>query len=118
MGAAAYRLAGSAREFRCGGGEGKGGGGCTYLPARMVPRRLALVCDNMDMGLVALCPSLPAVTPPPHFPTSPCLSSCPLCSCPSDAEENAALYNMACAYAQMGRKAGALTCIEAILGEG
>ena len=33
----------------------------------------------------------------------------------SDAEENAALYNMACAYSKMGTKAGALTCIEAIL---
>ncbi|GAX77437.1 hypothetical protein CEUSTIGMA_g4882.t1 [Chlamydomonas eustigma] len=36
-------------------------------------------------------------------------------SCPSDAEENAALYNMACAYCKMGRKSSALTCIEAIL---
>ena len=54
------------------------------------------------------CLSSPLTSPAPA----------PLCSCPSDAEENAALYNMACAYAQMGRKAGALTCIEAILGEG
>ena len=57
-----------------------------------------------------------ALTPPPSLPHASPLA--PLCSCPSDAEENAALYNMACAYAQMGRKAGALTCIEAILGEG
>lgn len=39
-------------------------------------------------------------------------------SCPSDAEESAALYNMACAYAQQGQGASALTCIEAILENG
>ena len=36
-------------------------------------------------------------------------------SCPSDAEEAAALYNMACCYAQMRQADAALTCIEAIL---
>ncbi|KAF5831177.1 hypothetical protein DUNSADRAFT_13480 [Dunaliella salina] len=36
-------------------------------------------------------------------------------SCPSDAEENAALFNMACAYVQLGQKASALTCLEAVL---
>jgi len=36
-------------------------------------------------------------------------------SCPSEAEENAALYNMACCYAQMSQKASCLTCLEAVL---
>lgn len=39
-------------------------------------------------------------------------------ACPSDAEEHAALYNMACCYAQMGQKAAALTCLESILESG
>lgn len=39
-------------------------------------------------------------------------------ACPSDAEEHAALYNMACCYAQLGQKAAALTCIESILETG
>lgn len=39
-------------------------------------------------------------------------------SCPSDAEEHAALYNMACCYAQLGQKAAALTCLESILETG
>jgi hypothetical protein len=39
-------------------------------------------------------------------------------ACPSDAEEHAALYNMACCYAQMGQKAAALTCLESILDSG
>jgi hypothetical protein len=38
--------------------------------------------------------------------------------CPSDAEENAALYNMACAYCQMGQGEAALTCVEAVLENG
>lgn len=38
--------------------------------------------------------------------------------CPSDAEENAALYNMACCYAQMGQADAALTCLEAVLENG
>lgn len=38
--------------------------------------------------------------------------------CPSDAEENAALYNMACCYAQMGQTEAALTCLEAVLENG
>uniref|UniRef100_A0A383WE94 Uncharacterized protein n=1 Tax=Tetradesmus obliquus TaxID=3088 RepID=A0A383WE94_TETOB len=39
-------------------------------------------------------------------------------ACPSDAEEHAALYNMACCYAQLGQEAAALTCIESILETG
>jgi hypothetical protein len=39
-------------------------------------------------------------------------------ACPSDAEEHAALYNMACCYAQLGQKAAALTCLESILETG
>ncbi|KAG1681383.1 hypothetical protein FOA52_007431 [Chlamydomonas sp. UWO 241] len=39
-------------------------------------------------------------------------------SCPSDAEENAALYNMACAYAAMGRKEAAIACLEGVLDNG
>ncbi|KXZ46479.1 hypothetical protein GPECTOR_43g915 [Gonium pectorale] len=39
-------------------------------------------------------------------------------SCPSDAEEQAALYNMACAYAQTGQVASSLTCLEAVLESG
>ncbi|GBF96643.1 hypothetical protein Rsub_09276 [Raphidocelis subcapitata] len=38
--------------------------------------------------------------------------------CPSDAEENAALYNMACCYAQMGQADAALTCVDAVLENG
>ncbi|KAI8474785.1 MAG: hypothetical protein J3K34DRAFT_109787 [Monoraphidium minutum] len=38
--------------------------------------------------------------------------------CPSDAEENAALYNMACCYAQMGQTDAALTCVDAVLENG
>lgn len=39
-------------------------------------------------------------------------------SCPSDAEENACLYNMACAYAKLGQTGSALTCLEAVLENG
>jgi len=39
-------------------------------------------------------------------------------SCPSDAEENAALYNLACCYAQLGQRTAALTCLEAVLENG
>lgn len=39
-------------------------------------------------------------------------------SCPSDAEENAALYNMACSYAQLEQKEAALTCLAAVLDNG
>ena len=39
-------------------------------------------------------------------------------SCPSDAEEQAAMYNMACAYCGMGQKEAALTCVEAALEAG
>ncbi|KAG2448823.1 hypothetical protein HYH02_006174 [Chlamydomonas schloesseri] len=39
-------------------------------------------------------------------------------SCPSDAEEQAALYNMSCAYAQMGQRDACLTCLEAVLESG
>ncbi|GLC34521.1 hypothetical protein PLESTB_001252200 [Pleodorina starrii] len=39
-------------------------------------------------------------------------------SCPSDAEEQAALYNMACAYAQLGQSSSCLTCLEAVLDSG
>ena len=42
----------------------------------------------------------------------------PVCSCPSDAEEIAALYNMACAYSQLGERAAAITCLEAVLENG
>jgi hypothetical protein len=38
--------------------------------------------------------------------------------CPSDAEENAALYNLACCYSAMGQRDAALTCIEAVLDNG
>lgn len=36
-------------------------------------------------------------------------------ACPSEAEENAGLYNMACAWALLGQKKSALTCLEALL---
>ena len=39
-------------------------------------------------------------------------------SCPSDGEESAALYNMACAYAVLGEKPAALTVLEALLDAG
>eukprot|EP00199_Chlamydomonas_sp_CCMP681_P005391 CAMPEP_0119108550 /NCGR_PEP_ID=MMETSP1180-20130426/15055_1 /TAXON_ID=3052 ORGANISM="Chlamydomonas cf sp, Strain CCMP681" /NCGR_SAMPLE_ID=MMETSP1180 /ASSEMBLY_ACC=CAM_ASM_000741 /LENGTH=236 /DNA_ID=CAMNT_0007094175 /DNA_START=123 /DNA_END=830 /DNA_ORIENTATION=+ len=39
-------------------------------------------------------------------------------SCPSDAEENAALYNLACVYAQLGQAPASLTCLEAVLENG
>lgn len=39
-------------------------------------------------------------------------------SCPSDGEEQAALYNMACAYAQLRQTESALTCLEAVLETG
>ena len=39
-------------------------------------------------------------------------------SCPSDAEENAALYNLGCCYAQLGQRTAALTCLEAVLENG
>ncbi len=39
-------------------------------------------------------------------------------SCPSDGEEQAALYNMACSYAQLGQREAALTCLEAVLEAG
>jgi hypothetical protein len=39
-------------------------------------------------------------------------------SCPSDAEENAALFNMSCAYVQLGQSSSALTCLEAVLDNG
>ena len=39
-------------------------------------------------------------------------------SCPSDGEEQAALYNMACSYARLGQREAALTCLEAVLESG
>ncbi|KAJ9528654.1 hypothetical protein QJQ45_020564 [Haematococcus lacustris] len=39
-------------------------------------------------------------------------------SCPSDGEENACLYNMGCAWAKLGQKESALTCLEAVLDNG
>ena len=39
-------------------------------------------------------------------------------SCPSDGEEQAALYNMACAYAQLKQSEAAITCLEAVLEAG
>jgi hypothetical protein len=39
-------------------------------------------------------------------------------SCPSDGEEQAALYNMACSYARLGQRQAALTCLEAVLESG
>ena len=36
-------------------------------------------------------------------------------SCPSEGEENAALYNLACCYAALGQKQAALTVLEALL---
>eukprot|EP00775_Hariotina_reticulata_P003889 gene3890-4144_t len=39
-------------------------------------------------------------------------------ACPSDAEEHACLYNMACCYAQLGQQQAALTCLESILESG
>ena len=39
-------------------------------------------------------------------------------SCPSEKEEQAALYNMSCCYAKLGKKAAALTCIEALMESG
>ena len=36
-----------------------------------------------------------------------------VCRCASDAEEQSALYNMACAYAALGKRDSALTCLEA-----
>ena len=39
-------------------------------------------------------------------------------SCPSDGEEQAALYNMACSYARLSQAEAALTCLEAVLESG
>ncbi len=39
-------------------------------------------------------------------------------ACPSEGEEHAALYNMACAYCKMNQASAALTCIEALLESG
>ena len=39
-------------------------------------------------------------------------------SCPSDAEEQAALYNLACCYCALGKKQAALACIEGIVEQG
>jgi len=39
-------------------------------------------------------------------------------ACPSEGEENAALYNMACCYAKMNKKEPAITCIDALLENG
>ena len=39
-------------------------------------------------------------------------------SCPSEGEEHAALYNMACAYARLGQRGPALTCLEGLLEAG
>lgn len=39
-------------------------------------------------------------------------------ACASEGEERAALFNMACAYAQLREKAAALTCVEALLETG
>jgi tetratricopeptide (TPR) repeat protein len=39
-------------------------------------------------------------------------------ACPSDGEEQAALYNMACAYCKLNQGSAALTCIEALLESG
>jgi pentatricopeptide repeat protein len=49
------------------------------------------------------------------------IPSTPAClprSCPSDAEENACLYNMACCYCKLGQVDAAFTCIEAVLENG
>lgn len=62
------------------------------------------------MIIARRCCSAFALTAPSSF--------LPPNSCPSDAEENAALYNMGCAYAQLGQNASVLTCIEAILDNG
>ncbi|GAB4821982.1 hypothetical protein N2152v2_009028 [Parachlorella kessleri] len=39
-------------------------------------------------------------------------------SCPSEGEEHAALYNMACAYARLGQRGPTLTCLEGLLEAG
>lgn len=39
-------------------------------------------------------------------------------SCPSDAEENACLYNLACCYCALGKRQAAITCIEGIVENG
>mmetsp|Transcript_36297 Transcript_36297/g.92760 ORF Transcript_36297/g.92760 Transcript_36297/m.92760 type:complete len:218 (+) Transcript_36297:185-838(+) len=39
-------------------------------------------------------------------------------SCPSEGEENAALYNMACAYSQLGETQSAVTCLQGALENG
>ena len=39
-------------------------------------------------------------------------------ACPSEGEEQAALYNMACAYCRMNKASAALTCLEALLESG
>lgn len=60
----------------------------------------------------------PAAAPtsrPPQYPSTP---ACLPCSCPSDAEENACLYNMACCYCKLGQVDAAFTCIEAVLENG
>jgi hypothetical protein len=41
-----------------------------------------------------------------------------MCSCPSEGEENAALYNMACAYSQLKETQSAVTCIQGALENG
>lgn len=35
-------------------------------------------------------------------------------ACPSNGEENAAMYNLACCYAQLGKLEAALTCLEGL----
>lgn len=39
-------------------------------------------------------------------------------SCPSDAEEQACLYNMACCYCGLGKRPAALACLEGIIEQG
>ncbi|GMH37006.1 hypothetical protein BSKO_04879 [Bryopsis sp. KO-2023] len=39
-------------------------------------------------------------------------------SCPSEGEENAALYNMTCCYAKLGQMEGGLVCLEGLLENG
>lgn len=61
-------------------------------------------------------PAAARTSRPPQFPFHSFLPA-PR-SCPSDAEENACLYNMACCYCKLGQVDAAFTCIEAVLENG
>jgi len=126
----AYRLPTSPREFR----RARVEWGCAH-PVWLCPRLGGVPGEPgaQEEEARAGAPSLPpkgghALSPPKGGHALPsqgnppkpalCLDTTTNRSCPSDAEENAALYNMACAYAQLGQMASAVTCLEAVLENG